>query len=46
MQHEAEKIIGDPESPEVPRLGAEISKPVYALYGLTPEEIGILESQR
>lgn len=38
-----EKILADPDSPEVPLLEAEIDKLVYALYGLTPEEIEIVE---
>ena len=33
-------------SPDVPRIEAEINKLVYALYGLTPEEIAIVEGKR
>jgi len=37
------KILANPESPDVPRLEAEIDRLVYALYGLTPEEIAVVE---
>jgi adenine-specific DNA-methyltransferase len=40
-----EKILADPDSPEVPQLEAEIDNLVYALYGLTPEEIEIVEGK-
>jgi hypothetical protein len=36
-------ILDNPGSPDVPRLEAEINKLVYGLYGLTPEEIAIVE---
>lgn len=39
-------ILADPGSPEVPRLEKEINEMVYALYGLTPEEIAIVEGKR
>lgn len=39
------KILANPESPEVPSLEAEIDRLVYALYGLTPEEIAIVEGK-
>ena len=38
-----ETILSAPDSPDVPRLEAEIDKLVYRLYGLTPEEIAIVE---
>jgi hypothetical protein len=38
-----EKILANPDSAEVPRLEAEINRLVYALYGLSPEEIRIVE---
>jgi len=41
-----EKILAAPESPEVPRLEAEIDRLVYDLYGLTTEEIALVEGQR
>ena len=37
-------ILANPDSPDVPRLESEIDKLVYNLYGLTPEEIAIVES--
>jgi hypothetical protein len=40
-----QKILANPDSPDVPRLEAEINKLVYALYGLTPEEIAIVEGK-
>jgi hypothetical protein len=39
-------ILANPDSPDVPRLEAEISKLVYALYDLTPEEIEIVEGKK
>jgi hypothetical protein len=41
-----QKILADPESPDVPRLEEEINKFVYNLYGLTPEEIEIVEGKK
>lgn len=38
-----QKILADPESPNVPHLEAEINNLVYDLYNLTPEEIEIVE---
>lgn len=38
-------ILANPDSPDVPRLEAEINKLVYALYGLTPKEIAIVEGK-
>ncbi len=38
-----EKIIANPDSPDVPRLEKEIDKLVYDLYGLTPEEIALVK---
>ncbi len=40
-----EKIIANPDSPDVPRLEKEIDKLIYDLYGLTPEEIAIVEKE-
>ncbi|KAF0178662.1 MAG: hypothetical protein FD164_2181 [Nitrospirae bacterium] len=39
-------ILAAPGSPDVPRLEAEIDKLVYALYGLTPEEITLIEGRK
>ncbi len=39
-----QQILVAPDSPEVPRLEAEIDWLVYALYGLTAEEIALVES--
>ncbi len=38
-----QKILADPGSPDVPQLEAEIDRLVYDLYGLTEEEISVLE---
>ena len=38
-------ILADPGSPD-PRLEKEIDEMVYTLYGLTPDEIKIVESKR
>lgn len=41
------EILADPGSPEITRhLEADITKLVYALYGLAPEEIEIVEGKR
>lgn len=45
ISEHVEKILADPDSPDVPRLEKEINKLVYALYGLTPEEIEIVEGR-
>ena len=37
------KILADPDSPEVPRLEAEIDRLVYELYGLSEVEIAVVE---
>jgi adenine-specific DNA-methyltransferase len=39
------KILADPDSPTVPHLEAEIDKLVYVLYGLTEEEIALVEDK-
>ncbi|MDA8091940.1 MAG: Eco57I restriction-modification methylase domain-containing protein [Actinomycetota bacterium] len=39
------KILSDSDSSAVTRLEGEINKLVYALYGLTPEEIDIVEGK-
>lgn len=41
-----EKILADPDGPEVPNLEKEIDALVYDLYGLTPEEIAIVEGKK
>ena len=38
------QILAAPDSPEVPRLEAEIDQLVYTIYGLTDEEIALVES--
>jgi hypothetical protein len=38
-----QQILADPDSPEVRRLEAEIDRLVYTLYGLTEEEIALVE---
>ncbi|MDA8214287.1 MAG: N-6 DNA methylase [Nitrospiraceae bacterium] len=40
-----EKILADPDSPNVPRLEREIDEMVYKLYGLAEEEIKIVEGR-
>ena len=35
-------ILADPDSPAIPQLEAEIDQLVYELYGLTDEEIGVV----
>ena len=40
-----QNILANPDSPDVPRLEAEINKLVYDLYDLTKEEIEIVEGQ-
>jgi len=37
------KILADPDSPAVPRLESEIDDLVYTLYGLTKDEIALVE---
>lgn len=41
-----EKILSDPDSPDGPFLEKEIDALVYDLYGLTAEEIAIVEGKR
>lgn len=38
-----QKILAAPDSPDVPQLEAEIDRLVYALYGLTADEIAVVE---
>jgi len=38
-----QKILADPDSPDVPRLEAEIDRLVYELYGLTEAEIAVID---
>ncbi len=40
-----QKILAEPDSPNVPRIEAEINKLVYELYGLTPDEIEIMDEK-
>jgi hypothetical protein len=40
-----QKILAAPDSPDVPQLEAEIDRLVYALYGLTDEEIAVVEGK-
>jgi hypothetical protein len=40
-----QKILSDPASPDVPRLEAEIDRLIYELYGLTEEEIALVEGK-
>lgn len=39
-------ILSDPDSPDVPRLKAEIDQLVYGLYELTEEEIKVVERKK
>lgn len=39
------QILAAPDSPEVPRLEAEIDQLVYTLYGLTADEIALVEGK-
>ena len=41
-----EKILATPDSPDVPQFEAEIDQLVYALYGLTDEEIAVVEGEK
>jgi hypothetical protein len=38
-----QQVLAAPDSPDVPRLEAEIDRLVYDLYGLTPEEIEVVK---
>jgi hypothetical protein len=40
-----QKILAAPDSPDVPQLEAEIDRLVYDLYGLTEEEIAVVEGK-
>jgi adenine-specific DNA-methyltransferase len=46
MAHLPEKILANPDSPTVPQLEAEIDRLVYELYGLTEEEIALVEGRK
>ena len=39
------KILAAPDSPAVPRLESEINDLVYELYGLTKDEIALVEGK-
>jgi len=41
-----EKILDNPDSPDIPQLEAEIDQLVYQLYGLTEDEIAVVEGKR
>jgi type I restriction-modification system DNA methylase subunit len=41
-----EKILSDPDIPNVAKLEAKIDQMVYKLYGLTPDEIAIVEGKK
>ncbi len=41
-----QQILAAPDSPDVPRLEAEIDKLVYDLYGLTEDEIALVEGKQ
>jgi adenine-specific DNA-methyltransferase len=41
-----QKILAAPDSPDVPQLEAEIDRLVYALYGLTEDEIAVVEGKK
>ena len=41
-----QKILAAPGSPDVPQLEAEIDRLVYDLYGLTEDEIAVVEGKR
>jgi hypothetical protein len=40
-----QKILAAPDSPDVPQLEAEVDRLVYELYGLTDEEIAVVEGK-
>ena len=40
-----QKILAAPDSPDVPQLEAEIDRLVYDLYGLSEEEISVVEGK-
>ena len=44
ISNRVEKILADPNGSAVPRLEREIDELVYRLYGLTKDEIKIVES--
>jgi hypothetical protein len=41
-----QEIFANPYSPAVPQLEAEIDRLVYELYGLTEEEIALVEGKK
>lgn len=45
MVHSSETILANPDNPAVPQLDAEIDRLVYELYGLTEEEIALVEGK-
>lgn len=38
--------LAAPDSPDVPQLEAEIDRLIYVLYGLTEDEIALVEGKR
>lgn len=46
IKERVKKILANPASPHVPRLEAEIDRLVYELYGLTEEEILLVEGKK
>ena len=46
MAQSLEKILANLDSPSVPQLEAEIDRLVYELYGLTEEEIALVEGKK
>jgi len=41
-----QRHLVEPDGPEAARLDKEVEGLVYALYGLTPEELAIVEGKR
>ncbi len=41
-----QKILANPHSSDVPRLEAEIDRLIYELYGLTEEEIALVDGKK
>ena len=45
IDERVQKIHANPDSPAVPQLETEIDRLVYELYGLTEEEIALVEGK-
>jgi hypothetical protein len=41
-----QQILAAPDSPDVPQLEAEIDRLVYDLYGLTDDEVAVVEGKK